>query len=500
MDGDGDKDILLGQLGCCNMVMLTNGGSKTIANMVSMDDSFPSYDNPAMFSSFPCGYFIDINNDNKRDLIVSPNAPNVSINKESIWYYLNTGLDNIPIFKRQTRGLLQQNMIDVGEGADPVFFDFNNDGLIDLLISNYSAVLDSCITTNSYGVLAFQNTGTLSSPVFELVNNDFANLSSILSNITSKHLTFGDLDGDGDKDMCVGDFDGYIYYFKNIATAGNPASFSYLGLITDVGSSGPIDVGSYSTPQLIDIDRDGDLDLIIGERAGNLNYYQNIGTPSAHSYSLTTSSFGGVDVMKPCCTGYSVPFIYDSLGSYRLLVGSEASRVNGNKMGWIWNYSGIEGNLAGNFTLLDSMYQNIWEGSRMTINGSDINNDGSIDIVIGNYAGGVSIFLGDTSAVSVNENEMIFSNFTAYPNPAINNIIISFSSIYDKKIIDLELYNSIGKKVFSKHLSGRLNENLYNIDTSALPGGIYFCKLSTTQTGNNSSKISSITKKIVLIK
>ena len=39
-----------------------------------------------------------------------------------------------------------------------------------------------------------------------------------------------------------------------------------------------IDVGYFSQPQLIDVNRDGLLDIIIGEQDGSLNYCPNSGT------------------------------------------------------------------------------------------------------------------------------------------------------------------------------------------------------------------------------
>jgi FG-GAP-like repeat len=79
LDGDGDKDLLLGQLGCCNYIKLTNTGNTSFANMTAMDEHFPSSGAPAVLNNFPCGYFLDLNNDHKRDLLVSPNAPNISL-------------------------------------------------------------------------------------------------------------------------------------------------------------------------------------------------------------------------------------------------------------------------------------------------------------------------------------------------------------------------------------------------------------------------------------
>ncbi len=476
IDADGDKDILIGDISCCSMSLLTNGGTTTAATVTSKDITFPSGNIPVNMSLFPCGYFLDVDNDNKRDLIVAPNAPNVSVDVKSIWFYKNIGADNAPIFTRVKRNLLQDEMIDVGQGADPVFFDFDSDGLIDLLVSNYIMFKDSCTTTNDYGVYAFKNIGTATNPRFNLIDTNFANLSVQLLNLPSKHLTFGDLDGDGDQDMMVGDYDGYISYFTNTAGAGNPCVFTLTNqnYLDDGGT--PIDIGSYATPQLIDVDRDGDLDLIIGERAGNLNYYENIGTTTLPSFSQTTSNFGGVDVMKPCCSGYSTPFMYDSLGKYNLLVGSEANR-NYKETGWIWKYKGIDATLSGNFTLVDSMFQNIWEGQRMMIHGADITADGSMDLVIGNYAGGVAIYLGDSNTVPVNEYTHNTADFIIYPNPSSTITTIAITNFKQQENYSLSIYNMQGKRIFNQSLIKSKTDLENN-----LPSGIYLIELRSTET------------------
>lgn len=482
LNNDGDKEVLIGDISCCNMTLLTNGGTPTSANMIAKDTAFPSYNIPINFNIFPCGFYLDLNNDGKRDLIVAPNAPNVSVDREGLWYYENTGTAAVPVFSLKKRNFLQENMIDAGTQSSPVFFDFTNDGLIDLLVSNYSSVNDtSCNLWNTYGVLGFKNIGTSNAPKFELVTSDYANLSTQLPNVTAKHLTFGDLDNDGDKDMFVGEYNGYIHYFENTGGSG-PAVFTTPPVLNYPDNSGnPIDVGLYSTPQLIDMDNDNDLDLVIGERNGNLNYYPNIGTPSSPLFDLASfnPNFGGVDVMKTCCTGYSVPFIYDSSGSLRMFVGSEANKSY-PPSGWIWYYTNISNNLNGNFTLIDSMYLGIWEGERMTIHGADINNDGNMDIAIGNHAGGVAIYVGN-NPVGMND-LFVKSNIIIYPNPSLNGKfnIQSSISIYKAELIDLA--GRILKTIPFENGTLELNEE----------PGIYFCRFI----GNG----ISVTKKLVIIK
>ncbi len=489
VNGDKVKDILLGQK-CCNMTLAMNGGSQSSANMISKDTTFPVYNIPIALTALPCGFYVDVNNDSVRDLLVCPNMVGISGDKNEIWYYKNTGSDSIPVFSWQKNNFLQEDMIDVGTGSDPVFFDYDNDGLTDILVSNYSMQLDSsCAPPNHfYNVWAYKNTGTASLPQFTLADTGYANLSSQLPNLISKHLTFGDLDGDLVTDMMIGDYNGYVHFLKNTGGSG-PANFVLTTQNFPDSTGNPIKVGTFATPQLVDVNRDGKLDLIIGTRAGTISYYQNIGTTTSAVFALRTKTFGGIDVLKPCCTGYSVPFMYDSAGSYRLIVGSEAGRSLADPMGWIWKFNNIDGNLNGNFSVVDSMFENIWEGERMAVNGKDINSDGIIDMIIGNSNGGMVLYLSDSTANAVEELANENFDFTIYPNPSACG---KFQITNPKfQISRIEIFSTIGEKVFA--LMQPFNHSTIDVELpSGLGQGIYFCKVS----GKNFSK----TKKLVILK
>ena len=308
LDGDGDKDLLVGDILARTMLSLTNGADLDSTYMVAQDSLFPIYDESVELDVFPAPFYEDVDFDGKRDLLVSPNSESLSENKRSVWYYRNTGTDIAPIFDKQLEDLFQGEMFDVGEGAYPVPFDIDGDGLMDLLVSNYGYFNPSGVYPCK--IAALRNTGTATAPSFELLTEDYMGLST--SGIgNSMYPAFGDLDGDGDKDMLIGDLQGKIHYFRN-DPVGTTAQFTLeeptiLAMVN--GDTIQLDVGMFATPQLFDVDGDGSLDLLIGERNGNVNYYRMLDPAPDQLWELVNDSIGGFTVAE-YVTGYSVPFMY----------------------------------------------------------------------------------------------------------------------------------------------------------------------------------------------
>lgn len=290
LTNNGLPDILIGDVDSRNITALYNTGTIDSAFMSSKDSLFPFYDVPIWMKLFPATYYEDVDFDGVKDLIVAPNLTTPQAkNFDNTWVYKNFGTNSLPDFERMDTMFLHDGMIDLGERAYPVLFDIDGDGLTDLFVSSAGKwVSDS---TYNPRISFYKNTGSASQPVFTLITENFANLSSF--NLGAMPApAFGDLTGNGLPDMLVGTAAGAIHFFQNTGTLTAP-SFS----LVSANLSG-INVGLFATPFLFDLDGNGILDLFIGNNSGTIHHFQNSGTTPLN-FNFVTDRFGGINVQSP---------------------------------------------------------------------------------------------------------------------------------------------------------------------------------------------------------
>ncbi|MFI5173054.1 MAG: T9SS type A sorting domain-containing protein [Chitinophagales bacterium] len=455
-DGDGDKDAVIGDNSCTNFVYYRNGGSPDYAQMVYKDPEFPSntvsYDSP----TFPAAYLIDADNDGDQDLIGNTNDDMLGLNTQNLWLYENLNTADTFDFVFKTDTFLISQMVDAGGFSKPVFFDYNNDDLLDIVIGmGNSYGKDEIIR---HGLYLYENIGTSSLPSFRLISTDFGGLNAY----PLLHLApaFVDVDNDGDDDMFCGDMIGNITYLENLGGPTGDANFA-----GPVFIYAAIEVGSYSAPCFIDIDKDDKPDMIVGEQNGNLNYFHNTGTISVPVFTLESEIWGGVDVRKTgFITGNSMPFMYrNENDSLYLLVGSLS--------GFVYEYNEIEDALAGEFFEADTNYLNWHVGPYSNINGADFNNDGEMEFLVGNERGGLQIFERDHN-IAVDDFEKPES-LLIFPNPVAETLNIKITTTENIEG-NLEIFNSTGELIFHQKISEpAISINLKNV----IPPGVYFISI-----------------------
>lgn len=453
VDNDHDQDLLISDISCNTIKHIVNGGDSAVANATSIDINYPSYSTPIQQSIFPCPFLIDVNNDGKKDLVMSPNSSTGSENTHSVMLYNNTSNNASYTFNFAQDNFLQGEMIDNGEGAFPAFFDYNNDGLKDFILGNTGRYANGELRSR---LMLFQNIGNANYPKYKIINEDFLNFSSV-SNINNLACTFGDLDADNDADLIIGNANGELLYYENTPVSGI-SNFT----LADPNYQG-IDIGYNAAPQLVDVNRDNLLDILIGTSVGRIKYYQNIGTAQAAQFVLITSTFGNVFTGMSgivLTDGYCTPQLFDVNGSYHLLCGS--------KVGRIFSYDNIDGNLNGAFDIADTNYLYIWEGRNSSLAIADINNDGQKDLLVGNISGGLNYYSGDITGNIQQHDERKFS-IQVFPNPASN--IINITS--DAEIINIEIYNINGATLWQQ---SSVHSKKISISTEQITQGMYIVK------------------------
>ncbi len=163
--------------------------------------------------------------------------------------------------------------IDVYGWPSPNFADFDNDGDLDLICGEF---LD--------GFTFFENQGSRSKPVYAAGRRLLAeNGKPLVMDLQMITPTAIDWDRDGDIDLVVGDEDGRVAFIENTLSdsGGEPtANPSFKSPVYFQQQADTLKFGALATPFAYDWDRDGDQDLLCGNTAGYIGWFENQGDGS----------------------------------------------------------------------------------------------------------------------------------------------------------------------------------------------------------------------------
>ncbi|WP_443217402.1 FG-GAP repeat domain-containing protein [Rhodopirellula sp. P2] len=178
----------------------------------------------------------------------------------------NVGDDAKPDYKKPEMIVAGDEPIDVFGWPCASFVDFDGDDDLDMVVGNF-------LDYFTY----FENVGTREKPRYqtgkELQNVAGERLTMHLQMITPTAI---DWDRDGDADLIVGDEDGRVAFLENTGELRdgqpvfeNPVYFRQ--------KADTLKFGALATPYVSDWDQDGDDDIICGNTAGNIGWFENLG-------------------------------------------------------------------------------------------------------------------------------------------------------------------------------------------------------------------------------
>jgi hypothetical protein len=271
--------------------------------------------------------------------------------------------------------------------------DMDGDGDLDILQGQYYGVIDY-----------FENTGTSTTPVFGApLSNPFGLVNSMYVSLP----TAADMDNDGDVDLLVGEAYGSLTYFEN---TGTPTAPSFAAPVQS--PFGLTATYLIAAPTCADIDNDGDMDVLVGEYYGNLQFFENTGTASAPAFAAPVQNPFGLT------SAYMLAFPafgdLDLDGDLDLLVGE----YYGNNL--YFENTGTESNptfanpISNPFGLVA-----VYQISCPTM--GDLDNDGDLDVLVNEYYENTMYFKNTEINASIADLE---SKTAIYPNPFTTEITI----------------------------------------------------------------------------
>jgi len=186
-----------------------------------------------------------------------------------VYLLRNVGSADTPQYANPVKVMAGDEPVEVFGWPSPNFADFDADGDLDLLCGEF---LD--------GFTYFENVGTRTEPRYapgrRLVDARGKPLAMDLQMITPTAI---DWDLDGDVDLIVGDEDGRVAFIEHTGELAADRTPTFLPPRYFQQEADDLKCGALATPVGFDWDGDGDTDIVSGNTAGYILFFENQSGP-----------------------------------------------------------------------------------------------------------------------------------------------------------------------------------------------------------------------------
>lgn len=173
-----------------------------------------------------------------------------------------------------------------------------------------------------------RNVGTNEKPQYAPPYRLIDEQGNILETYGWPSPSVADWDGDGDFDIICGEFLNSFTYFQNAGTRSNPKYLPGVRLRKDDGSLLEMDM-QMITPVALDWDHDGDLDLICGEENGKITFIENSGRIKDKAPVFLKPVYFRQEADELKCGALATPFgvDWDGDGDWDIICGNSAGYI-----------------------------------------------------------------------------------------------------------------------------------------------------------------------------